>query len=444
LSLALTHRASGLALFGFVLVMWSATAASGQTSWSPSPDSIRAALTTLQAKPEEPRPLVRMDLDGRPTLVIGIVRLSPRAAFRAEITRSDAPLADEDESQIDIAKRRVGFEGAVGDYADFQVEYEIDDADPWRDVFVNVSPIRQVQLKFGKFKLPFGLEENTGSANLDFARRSLASRTLAPGRDRGVMVHGEVLDRFLIYEAGQFDHDGANAATHSAERVTGERTRAFRIVGVPLRRLPDEIDDLTIGAAWTESTLNGEGFSSIHAQTTLGDDFWESIWLVNGTRTRRGIEARWRPGPFAIAAEHIRLTEQRLGLSVEDSDLSPIASTGWYVSGTWAVTGDAKEEGLIATKHPIGKGIGAVELGVRLEGLEVGSGTAEAASLSPRAETIVGNSLKAVTFGVNWYLNRWLKVQANIIRETITDPSQGPLPSQPTYWGRVIRFQFSL
>ena len=390
-------------------------------------------LEIQQKPPAKPRPAVRLDLDERPTLVIGPVRLSPRAAFRAQMLRSDAPLDKETESQIDLAKRRVGFEGSVSDYVDFQVEYEIDDPDPWRDVFVNVRPLREVQVRYGKFKLPFGLEENTGSANLDFAYRSLASRAIAPGRDRGIMAHGEVLDRFVQYEVGQFEHDGANAATRSSEKVTGEETRAIRVTVSPLRRLRDAIDDMTVGIAWTEGELGGEGLSSVRLPTTLGNDFWRTAWTVKGNRTRQGIEARWRPGPFSVSAESMRLTEERLEMSVEDAALAPIVTSGWYVSGTWAVTGDDKEDGLTATKHPIGKGIGAIELAGRLENLRVDSGSAEAPSLSPRAETIVGNSIRAITFGVNWYLNRWLKVQANLVRETIEDPAQGPLPSQASY-----------
>jgi phosphate-selective porin len=65
-------------------------------------------------------------------------------------------------------------------------------------------------------------------------------------------------------------------------------------------------------------------------------------------------------------------------------------------------------------------------------------------STSPRADTILGNSDKAVTFGVNWYLNRWVKVQFNWIRETLTDPEQGPLPDKPSFSSRVLRLQFSL
>ena len=70
--------------------------------------------------------------------------------------------------------------------------------------------------------------------------------------------------------------------------------------------------------------------------------------------------------------------------------------------------------------------------------------TGETPSTSPRADVILGNSNKVLTFGVNWYVNRWVKVQFNVLQETLADPSQGPLPSQPSYWSRVVRFQFQL
>jgi hypothetical protein len=48
------------------------------------------------------------------------------------------------------------------------------------------------------------------------------------------------------------------------------------------------------------------------------------------------------------------------------------------------------------------------------------------------------------SFGVNWYLNRWVKVQFNLIRDELTDPSLGPLPLQPSFWSRVWRVQLTL
>ena len=57
---------------------------------------------------------------------------------------------------------------------------------------------------------------------------------------------------------------------------------------------------------------------------------------------------------------------------------------------------------------------------------------------------IPGNSDRVDTFGVNWYANRWIKVQFNVVRDTLTDPLVGPMPSQPSFWSRVFRFQISL
>jgi hypothetical protein len=49
-----------------------------------------------------------------------------------------------------------------------------------------------------------------------------------------------------------------------------------------------------------------------------------------------------------------------------------------------------------------------------------------------------------VTLGVNWYVNRWIKLQFNTIKETLSDPELGPLPSKASFWTRVFRLQLSL
>ncbi len=157
------------------------------------------------------------------------------------------------------------------------------------------------------------------------------------------------------------------------------------------------------------------------------------------------FEARWRPGPFSIKSEYIRLTDERLGQSVEDTDLSPFVAAGWYVSGTWALTGEKKADGLETPRRPIFQGgVGAIELAVRVERIRFGAVDDILASDAPRAEVILGNSDRVYTMGVNWYANRWIKIQANLVRNTIAFPDQGPLPSQGAFWSRLVRFQFSM
>ena len=116
------------------------------------------------------------------------------------------------------------------------------------------------------------------------------------------------------------------------------------------------------------------------------------------------------------------------------------------MSGTWAITGEKKADGLDAPKEPLFQGgFGAVEVGARIEELKFDSlATGEPPSTSPRADVILGNSDKVFTFGVNWYVNRWVKVQFNVFKETLADPAQGPVPAKSSFWSRAVRFQFQL
>jgi len=368
-----------------------------------------------------------------------------RARFRADATTSDSVLRDEEVTQPDDAKRRIGVGGDIEHLVEFQIERELQDDDPWRDVFANYHQFDVVQVQGGKFKLPFSLDENTSPANLDFVFRSLAANQLAPGRDIGVMVHGRVVNRKIRYELGSFDHDGRNGRTRNLERVYGDRAIAGRVTAQPFRGTKSIGEDLQVGVAFTSSDVP-LGFMSLRGQTFLDATFFQPNFWVQGQRQRIGVEARWRPGPFSVKSEYMRVTTERLGQSVEDTDLSPLVATGWYVSGTWAVTGERKANGLTMPRHPfLQGGYGAVEIAGRVERLAFGSeASGETPSTSVRADVVRGNADRALTLGVNWYLNRWVKLQFNVIKETLSDPDQGPLPSQPSFWTRVFRLQLSL
>jgi phosphate-selective porin OprO and OprP len=380
-----------------------------------------------------------------PSIRSGRFRIDFRARFAADRRWSDSLSDDVDEAGLDIARRRIGVAGSFGNLLEFQVEREIHNDVPWRDVYVDVRPKREVGVQVGKFKMPFSLDENTSSTNLDFIYRSMAASTLAPGRDRGVMVHGRVGGRLLGYEAGVFLHDGDNALANDPGEVRGDQTTALRVTIEPLSGRKSRAEELRFGVAWTGSDV-AEGMSAIGGDTALHDHFFPSNLWVRGARRRIGGELQWRPGPYSLKAEYIRMSQQRLGQSVTDGDLADAIADGWYVSGTWAITGEAKSRGLDSPNRPLpGGGFGAVELAARLEAMTFGSGAAAGeGARSPRADVILRNRDMAATFGVNWYVNRWVKVQGNIIRESIEDPARGPVPSRPVFWSQVVRFQVVL
>jgi len=375
-------------------------------------------------------------------------RLDLRLRLQGDLRGSEASIVEDGEgASIDVARRRIGIDGEILNIFDYQVESELgDEDDPWRDVYVNYKQFKFAELQAGKFKVPFSLDENTSATNLDFVYRSRIGALLAPGRDRGVMAHGRLLDRGILrYELGWFAEDGSNGRSKSTDRVHGESTWAGRALVQPFRSTKSPLSDLAVGLAFTRSDLPA-GVTGIRGRTDFDAAFWRPTPFVNGTRRRFGFEGRWRPGPFSVKSEYIRLQDERLGQGVDDSNLAPFVASGWYVSGTWAVTGEQKAEGLDSPRRPLFQGgFGAVELAVRVERIRFGSVSGDPlASDSPRADVILGNAERAWTFGVNWYVNRWIKIQTNLVRNAIQFPEQGPLPSQPVYWSRLIRFQFSM
>ena len=227
-------------------------------------------------------------------------RVSRQVPGATSATRTHA-FGDEGDRALDSRASGSASKEQIGRYAEFQVERELgDDDDPWRDVFVNYQQFDEAQFQYGKFKLPFSLDENTSSTNLDFVYRSLAASTLAPGRDIGWMVHGRVVKRILRYEFGIFEHDGRNARPRATPtRVFGGQTIAGRIV---LRAVP--LDRARRPTTSARRRLDVERRPRRILGTARRDRvraaFFSSDYYVLGRAKRLGFEMRWRPGPFSI------------------------------------------------------------------------------------------------------------------------------------------------
>ena len=424
-----------------------------QTEYIPAPS--REQGEQEKAKKKKKDDDVGFRWKGYPSFQLGKgTHVDVRARVQFDVRHFDSPAfaeatagkpSETDSSQSDFARRRIAVEGEIRNLVAFEVDAELEGENRWRDVYANYQQFDQVQVRGGQFKLPFSMDENTSPTNLDFVYRSLAARVLAPGRDRGVMVHGRLLDRIVRYELGLFDQDGRNARTRNPERVSGGHTLAARVVAQPFRNSKSIAADLQAGLAFTSSDVD-LGLHSLRGLTTFDETFFDPDLWVQGRRQRTGFELRWRPGPFSFKSEYIHVTTERRGQSVEDTDLSPLFATGWYVSGTWAITGEKKADGLNKPRRPFLRGgLGAFEAAVRYERLTFGSlGTDDVASFSARADVLEPASDYATTIGGSWYLNQWMKIQLNAVREAVTSPRRSDPASNRTRWYYVTRFQFTM
>ncbi len=399
--------------------------------------------------------------DKRPSIRVGrMFRMDFRAKHQMDF-RLYTPDDRNEETLFDYNRRRFGVEGEFLRHFEYEVEREFRLTQPqWRDVFVNFNYLRRFQIRGGRFKIPFGLDQLTAPSNLDFVYRSRLGDLIAPGRATGLEAHGRLFDRRFRYQIGLFRADGDNARFDEIiptggeiEMPSGLRTAAGRLTGTPLRFLPAGLlprakmfETVEIGFAMA-STNVPQGLRSLRLRS-FGRENIMDRYFVKGERTRKGVEFSWTPGPFSLKSEYAQVNEQRLGQSLRGLDLSDYLSRAWYVSGTWCITGEPKAEGIEAKREFVsGRGIGALELAGRFEAIRYGSAqTAGRPARNTRADNVTRQSDRAWTFGVNWYVNRWTKIQLNGVREKFEDvfSPNNPVAGRPKYWLRVVRIQLVL
>ncbi len=402
---------------------------------------------------QQPQPRVRADFPP-PELRIGEFRIALRLRLHLDWRDFDPEL---DEDEFEVRRARVVLVGRL--YDDLEYEFDADLAETngreWKDVFANYRRYRFAEVKGGRFKIPFGLDQNTSISDLNFVERSLLGSQLAPARAKGGMVHGRFAKDRVAYQAGVFRGDGDNTnyvidddddvEIEGSNQDFVEQTWAGRVVVTPWENTRNLLRSADFGVAFTNGQL-AEGLFGLRGETLSGFNFTQPYY-VKGDRRRFGLEGRWMPGPFSVQAEYVRVSDERNSQGLGDVDLPDAIAQGWYIAGTWTVTGENKGGGYVNPSRPLPtKGLGAVELAVRFEDLRFTSagGSDEPPFDNPRAENILPNSDQILTVGVNWYLNRFARVTVNGTRETLEDPQRAPIPGRTRYWGAVLRLQFQL
>jgi phosphate-selective porin OprO/OprP len=382
-----------------------------------------------------------------PQMRTGPLRLDFVAKFQWDARDPGDDPSDFDNYQIHRA--RVAIEGELFNRVQFAIEREltereVDNPDEreksaWKDVFVDANLSDAVQVRAGKFKIPFGLEQLTGISNLDFVYRSLSARYLASGRDIGVAVHGRFFDRGLNYWAGWFVHDGDNPRSSSIDGADG--TFAARVTGTPFRSIP-ALAKAEVGGAFTVSALDNVSVdpNGLRGRTVMSQFVFYEPVFVKGQRRRYEVDGEWSLGPVGARAEYTHALDSREGQGLADQDLSDARGRGWYVSGSWVLTGEEKERPVEPKRR-----FGAVEAVARYERLWFDSAGGEGPPLrNPRADNMLPTGEHVLSVGINWYITRWVKLQFQTLREKPQDPERSPVAPGETFWSPVFRFQVGI
>jgi len=337
-----------------------------------------------------------------------------------------------------LRRLRVGFDAQ---WKRLTVEFNYDLHDPvehLKNLTGDIKISKALHVMGGKFKLPVSPEWMTSAAKTDFIERSLVVDSLAPSRDWGVQVGGDV--KKVTYWLGVFEGDGqldqSRADTTVAGRLEANVRKGLEL-GVSASQGKVNADDPAIADPLARGV-------SVHAPS--GFRVYERHF-VDGTRWRLGGDLRFRHGPIGLRAEYLQMTTERNGQGSVFDDLPSEVARGWTASATWLVTGDKKAR-TIKPEHPLNHGgIGAVELGVRYDSLRVDDDGPETGfeGAGSRARNIRPVGGQTWTGGISWWPLEYVRFYGNAVVERYDDPLLAPVPGKKgNYVTLLARLQLSV
>jgi phosphate-selective porin OprO and OprP len=323
-----------------------------------------------------------------------------------------------------VRRARLELTGRAFRWIDFKIEADLTEGVSLKDAYLDLRFLPELRLRGGQFKVPFSREELTSSRFIDFVERSIINE-LSPAYDAGVMLHGELFGGVVAYNLGAFNGSGEDTAdTNDGKDVTG------RVVLAPFVTTDNRwLKGLYLAgnATWGDQDITTSAQGRTSARTGTRSTYF-AAHPTRGERTRFGGDLVWLLGPVGLKAEYAEQRNERIGLGAGGADLDDVAARGWYVSGTWIVTGEDKPlNGPVVPKRPFSPvagrmGPGAWEVAVRYAQLTFESDDPLDFFDGNITNGITGggitaeNQVDALTAGVNWYLNARVRTMLNWTR----------------------------
>lgn len=212
-----------------------------------------------------------------------------------------------------------------------------------QDAYVDLRATDAIRLRFGKFKVPFGLERLQSETATLFAERGLPTQ-LAPNRDLGVQIFGDLAGGAFSYQAGLFN--GVADGGSGDGDVSDDKELAARVFVKPLAKVSPLLAELGLGAAVTYGDKQGtlavtdlpslrtSGQATFFAYKT-GPTLMETT-VAAGAHYRASAQASYFAGPVGGLAEYV-YSSQKVVLA---NNHERINSDSWQVAAQWVLTGE--------------------------------------------------------------------------------------------------------
>jgi phosphate-selective porin OprO/OprP len=306
-------------------------------------------------------------------------------------------------SQYELRRARLGVKGKFAKYFNYEVVGNLPGTATIDVAFLDFVKYDQVQLRVGKFKQPFGLEQLTSSNNIDFLERSYVDQTV-PGKKLGAMISGEPKPG-LTYAGSAFQMNDVENDQKSEEMSYAARGTvnfaelmgnkdAILHVGLAGNNNSWSMRPSTSsgsgGGVSTSGTLlsyrtPGRGLNNIFraqvngATTVSGQSVLSDVTAKMDSRAY-GLEGIAAFNSFKLQGEYTQGNYKADYL--DGSTVVDLENKAYYGEFMWLLTGEkysgAYKKGTFSSIKPLKdfdldnfSGLGAWELGIRYEAFDV-------------------------------------------------------------------------
>jgi phosphate-selective porin OprO and OprP len=385
----------------------------------------------LAPKPPEAAPAAEAGTDAATKPVFtgwddGFILRSPDNRFSLRITgqiqtdyRGYLDARDQtDFSTFSVRRARLGIEASVAEIYEFRLLPDFGQGQSRiQDSYLNVHVRDAFQFEIGKFKQPFSYEQLIQDRFVPTMERSLLD-LLVPARDVGLMIHGQKLfedrlDYGVSISDGQQNGDGdlSNGPDLNARMAVRPLAASDSLPALRLLQL-----GMAVSVGGEFELVGGGPF-----RTPAFVPWFRFLpgTAADGLRVRYSPEVVYFVRGFGCAAQYLRMEQQFRAAAAGATDVN-LPFDAFYVLATWLLTGEERTtySKAIAPLRPFDlkaplASPGAWEIVARVSRLTVGD-TAFAPGANQLANPAVSSpGATELTFGFNWYLNKWVRTQFN-------------------------------
>jgi phosphate-selective porin OprO and OprP len=306
-----------------------------------------------------------------------------------------------------------------------------------QDAYVNIHHWDGFQVQAGKMKEPVSMEVLPLDQYLWFLERGFPTE-LAPNRDVGAEIHGNLWHGALTYQAGVFNGvpDGGSGDIEVADN---DKDGVVRVIAAPFKNTQiDPLQNFAFG-------LGGSyGFQAGTTTPTFATMARQTFFKYNSSVSENGQHLRLDPqfsyywGPFCAYGEYA-FTDEEFHDSTANTttfkhgDNAYFLNKGWDVVGSWYLTGEQNVFGVLPTvEHPFrfdGSGWGAWQLAARIGQLSLDGDSFE--NYTKGASFAAPGSAQGATswsVALNWYLNHNVKCIFEYTQTSFSDISPTKTP----------------